>query len=368
MVLRCISSQCFQSTIFQKTGLILLLIVVQIGYGVYPVVVKVGIQQDNMSTFVFLFLKDITTLTLLVIVAMIVDGRKYLKWKRKDIIIFFGLGFTSVFSGPVLFFTGVYLTCPNAGALIQPTIPALTILFAFLWGMEKLAISKTTTCIKLLGTLFTVGGGVVAALAKNPYPPNESWAIILLGYTLLLSSIFSTSLYFLFLKKWIFNDDNVYPPMTTAACSYGMGLFCVSLIFIPYGILKPETFTTLTFEIVYPLIYATLSFALCFALTTYATSVTSPTLVTAFWPLQAIFTCASSWIVFGESPGPPQYVGFGLIVLGTVVVCSGKFSEQKENKDILINNISQGGDNHSIAKRSLLLGENEEIYDSGAKI
>jgi len=82
-------------------------------------------------------------------------------------------------------------------------------------------------------------------------------------------------------------DTPLYRPITASAYSYGMGAFLLGVVSIPYGIIYPEVFMNLTYQVLYPLAYAVfISSSLCYALISYAAYLTSATIVTAFWPLQ----------------------------------------------------------------------------------
>eukprot|EP01123_Difflugia_compressa_P000032 TRINITY_DN10050_c0_g1_i1.p1 TRINITY_DN10050_c0_g1~~TRINITY_DN10050_c0_g1_i1.p1 ORF type:complete len:144 (+),score=30.09 TRINITY_DN10050_c0_g1_i1:50-433(+) len=115
-----------------------------------------------------------------------------------------------------------------------------------------------------------------------------------------------------------------------------MGALLMGLAAVPYGIVKPEVFTGLSYTLVYPLAYAVLvSSALCYGLINYAASLTSATIVTAFWPLQVPVTTIESYFVFGNLPSLLEYVGALFIMCGLITVCYAKYlQEQKENKRV----------------------------------
>jgi len=121
--------------------------------------------------------------------------------------------------------------------------------------------------------------------------------------------------------------------VTASAYSYAMGALLMGLASIPYGIVKPEVFTNLNVGILFPLSYAILvSSALCYGLISYTASLTSATIVTAFWPLQVPVATIESYFAFGEVPGWQQYIGALFIVVGLVTVCWAKYSQEMEEK------------------------------------
>jgi len=114
-----------------------------------------------------------------------------------------------------------------------------------------------------------------------------------------------------------------------------MGAILMGLACIPFGIVKPEIFLNLTPQVLYPLAYAVfISSALCYALINYATSLTSATIVTAFWPFQVPVATIESYIVFGEAPGWQDYVGALFIIAGLIAVCTVKYYQEKEENNL----------------------------------
>ena len=53
-----------------------------------------------------------------------------------------------------------------------------------------------------------------------------------------------------------------------------------------------------------------------YALQAFANKHSSPTLVTAFFPLQVVFTALFSWMLLDNTPRPSDYAGAGMIVAG----------------------------------------------------
>lgn len=90
--------------------------------------------------------------------------------------------------------------------------------------------------------------------------------------------------------------------------------------------------------------------ALCYALLSYANSLTTPTVVTSFWPLQSLLSILLSWLILHEKVTWLTGVcGMrvsrfrmwltkigGLIIIGLFCVCFAKFKEDQAEHKISI--------------------------------
>jgi drug/metabolite transporter (DMT)-like permease len=165
-----------------------------------------------------------------------------------------------------------------------------------------------------------------------------------IGYILLFGNTSSMAIYVLLQKKFLFYKDEtgkdvfLYPPTTACAWSYGFGALIMALCAIPYGIIKPSVFDlSSNIQFIYPLIYAIfIGSAMCYGLINYATSLTSATVVTAFWPLQVPTSTIESIFVFGEIPFWEEYIGAAFIITGLIVICWVKYrQETKQLKEVI---------------------------------
>ena len=67
-----------------------------------------------------------------------------------------------------------------------------------------------------------------------------------------------------------------------------------------------------------------LTSALNYALQAFANKHSSPTLVTAFFPMQIVFTALFSWLLLGVAPRPADCAGAAMIVAGLAAVTAGR--------------------------------------------
>jgi len=213
-------------------------------------------------------------------------------------------------------------------------IPVWTALFAYVSRMEVFDWKDFKHWGKIWGILSSGGGAVIMVFGSSSKVGGSA-----LGYILLLGNTAAMAVYVLLQKKFLYvkgeNGENksLYPPITSTAFAYGMGTILMALASIPYSILDPRVFTNLTWQILYPLAYAIfISSSLCYALINYAASLTSATIVTAFWPLQVPVASIESYIFFGDQPGWTQYIGALFIVFGLIAISIAKYTQEKEEE------------------------------------
>jgi len=307
----------------------MILAIIQIGFGSYAVVLKALAQSQGVDPLIFSFLRDAGTFPLLFVSSVVIEG--YHKPQLKDAPLFFALGLTGMFGNQVLFIYGLYFTSATIASILQPMIPVLTVAFALILRIETFDIKDISHWAKIWGIFSSGGGAVIMIMAGGNLGSSQ-----FLGYLFLLGNTSAMAIYVLLQKRYLYIQENgkdkrLYPPITASAYSYGMGTLLMGLASVPYGIAKPEVFTNLTYQVIYPLAYAILiSSSMCYALINVAASLTSATIVTAFWPLQVPVTIFESFFVFGEVPFWTQYVGALFIVFGLVAVCAAKYWQEKQ--------------------------------------
>ena len=87
--------------------------------------------------------------------------------------------------------------------------------------------------------------------------------------------------------------------------------------------LQPSLWTSPTagFALAYAILMTS---AFNYGLQTFANKHSSPTLVTAFFPLQIVFTALFSFAAIGKRPATSDYVGALLIIAGLAAVTAGR--------------------------------------------
>jgi len=282
--------------------------------------------------FFFSLIRDACCFPILLGAAIFLEGKHYPKLRHLPLL--FLLGLTGMFGNQVLFIYGLFFTSSTVASIFQPLIPVITTALALLTKVENFECKKFSSWFKVWA-ICTSGGGAIIMVTSRGSLSISSNAFI--GYLLLLGNTSCMAIYVLLQKKYLFykdeygNDVKLYPPISVSAWSYGMGALLMAVSTIPYGIYKPEVFVIET-QVVYPLLYAIfVSSAMCYGLINYAVTLTTATIVTAFWPLQVPVSAIGSYIVFGESPSWEQYIGALFIMTGLIVICYIKYREEKQD-------------------------------------
>jgi len=309
---------------------VLVLVIIQIGFGSYAVIVK---KFSAIDPLIFSLMRDAACFPLLLGVAIFLEGRH--RPQLRHLPLFFGLGLTGMFGNQVLFIYGLYFTSSTIASIFQPLIPVITCAIAMITGIEKFDYKAWDSWLKLWAICTAGGGAVIMVTSKGTNFSGGSQAF--LGYILLLGNTSSMAIYVLLQKKFLFYKDEMgkdvclYPPTTACAWSYGFGALIMGLCAIPYSIIKPSVLDLSNIEFIYPLIYAVfISSAMCYGLINYATSLTSATVVTAFWPLQVPTSAIESIFVFGDIPSWEEYIGGGFIIIGLIVICLVKYRQETQ--------------------------------------
>ena len=253
------------------------------------------------------------------------------------------LGLTGMFVGQLLFLLGIYLTNANMAAMFQPAVPVWSAFLAMISGIEpppKLA--KTHGWAKVLGIFLAVTGAVTMTLGKlKSNSSEESWLISgmsvrsqFLGCICFLGQTSSTAVYYIIQKKYIFNQPySIWKtqPMAVTAWSYFFGAMFMALASLTY-FNQPEKFTSFSKEAFYCLVYAILiTSSMCYLLLSWCNVQVPSTIVTASWPLQALFCAILSFIFLGKSLLLLEFFGGSFIVCGLAAVLWSNYREEKES-------------------------------------
>lgn len=173
------------------------------------------------------------------------------------------------------------------------------------------------------------------------YSREESWLVSrtsvgsqFLGCICLLGQTSATAVYYIIQKKYIFNQPYSpwkTQPMAVTAWSYFFGAIFMALASLTY-VNQPEKFTSFSVEAIYCLVYAILiTSSMCYLLLSWCNMQVPSTIVTASWPLQALFCAVLSFIFLGKSLQLLEFFGGGFIVCGLAAVLWSNYKEEKES-------------------------------------
>ena len=205
---------------------------------------------------------------------------------------------------------------------------------AAVFGIEPLQLHQIHGQLKLTGVLTAAAGAILTVYwaSHSSTPPHLRGLLaadetpssqLIIGYGLLVTQCVCGACYQLVQKHLLSTAD--YPPLAVAAFGYVVGAMAIGLM-LPVCKLDPEAWTFLGDSTnLIALTYAILmTSAFNYALSAFANKHSSPTLVTAFFPMQIVFTAIFSWIALGTVPTAGDYVGSALIVCGLAGVTLGR--------------------------------------------
>ena len=320
-------------------GLVVLaLLTVQTGFGLYPVIAKrLGVGSTG-NPLVFCMVRDACSFPVLVLLSLISEGWLGIpKWR--DCLIFGMLGVIGIYLNQLFYLLGVTYIGANITTIFQQLIPIWTTFLTIITCTERVPSVKTVpTWLKLFGTVLAIGGAVeISLLHSNTQNTNSSqqshaW----LGYLCVIPNTFLLSAFIVLQKKYIFDQpDNQWRghPIWVITWSYLAGAVCISLSSL-YYVNTPSAFY-ISLDMWGALIYAIIiTSCLSYILITWASSKTNASIVAAFWPFQVVPCFIGSYLINGEVLIPLQYIGAVLVIAGLFSVVLGKYlEERRENSE-----------------------------------
>lgn len=319
------------------------LVVAQLGFGAYGVIVTIFAKNSKTDPLVFCLLRDTGAFPVMLIVAFFLEGKVSFPSLR-SVPLFMVLGATGMFSGQLLYLLGVYLTSANMASMFQPSVPVWSAFVAMLSGVEPPPIlTKSHGLAKVLGIAVAITGAVAMTLGKlgsDDNPSDESWLVSgssvgsqFLGCICLLGQSASTAVYYVIQKKYVFSHAHSAwknQPMAVTAWSYFFGAIFMALSCLPY-VNQPQKFTSFSKELFFCLLYAIfITSSLCYLLLSWCNMHAPSTIVTASWPLQSLFCAILSLLFLHKSLQWLELFGGAFIVSGLAGVLWSNHAEEQE--------------------------------------
>eukprot|EP00123_Amoebidium_parasiticum_P005677 comp16820_c1_seq1/m.15241 comp16820_c1_seq1/g.15241 ORF comp16820_c1_seq1/g.15241 comp16820_c1_seq1/m.15241 type:complete len:198 (-) comp16820_c1_seq1:63-656(-) len=179
------------------------LVLVQVGFAGYNILVKKYAQGEKADPLVFSALRDVFAFPLLLGAAIVLEGAKA-PTTGPTLLMFLVLGATGMLGNQLFFILGLYLTSPSVAAIMQPIIPIFTAIFSMWVGLEPLPNLKTPTgSLKVVGIVAAVCGAMVmAGTAKAAAGQQASLA----GVVCLLLNTSCMAIYVVTQKLLLFAD------------------------------------------------------------------------------------------------------------------------------------------------------------------
>ena len=320
---------------------VVMLVAVQISFAGNGIITKLALTGQGTDPIIFSLLRDIGGAAILLSAAHFHGG---IVWpRREDAGTFVLLGVLGVYIGQMFLTMSLqYISAINA-ALLQPSQPVLTTLLAAVFGVEPLGLGTLHGQLKLVGIMLAAGGAVFtvycdsmadAAARHNGTTTREHRAAasdLIFGNGLLIAQCLSGACYQLLQKHLLSSAKTEYPPLSVAGVGYLVGAVAIGLV-LPVCHADAASWSWLwrSPTSAYALAYAIfMTSAFNYALQAYANKHSSPTLVTAFFPLQVVFAALLSWLVFGKLPRTTEYIGGMMILVGLAAVTAGRVHQAR---------------------------------------
>ena len=315
-------------------SVVISLLTVQTGFGLYPVLVKNLGVGSSANPLIFCMIRDTVSFPVLIMLSLISDGwLGFPNWKES--LVFVGLGVTGIFLSQLFFLVGVSFVGANISSVFQQLIPIWTTILSIMTCAEEVPrINRLSTWFKLLGILCAIIGAVEITLFNTT--PNDttnssnSW----LGYIFLLLNTVGASIYIVCQKKFIYDKPGNHwrnHPIWVVTWSYLTASICISLSSL-YYVTTPSAFSISAKEWL-ALVYAVIITSnLCYILLSWANSRINSSIVAAFWPFQVVPCFIGSYLINGEVLNGLQYIGCVFVIIGLFSVVISKFLEEKKEK------------------------------------
>jgi len=320
------------------------MVVVQMGFGAYGVIVTKFAKDNKADPLVFCLLRDGFCFPVLFLAGYIAEKRILIpNWR--ELVLLAALGVIGMFGNQILYILGIYFTSADVASMFQPIAPVWTCVLVVIFRIEPMPNIKTLRGVaKVIGVLCAVAGAIITTIGKQSKHETKaendnSSGTETLGYIALICNTLCLSVYVILQKKYVFNVPTSrfrHLPIGLTAWSYLFGFITMAIASL-YYVNKPEKFRSITSATVYPLIYAVfITSALCYMLITWSNMLVSSSVVTAFWPLQVLFCVILAYFILGETLGMLEILGGLVMIVALLAVVWSNYQDEKHNQSITL--------------------------------
>lgn len=290
----------------RRAAVVAALVAVQVLFGVHYLAAKILLEQVPPRSWAVIRVVGGAA----VLWGLVLATRRRLPSRPGDVLQLALYSVLGVVLNQWLFVEGLSRTTPIHSALINTSIPVLTLAFAVALRRERLSRRK-------LAALALALSGVLLVIRPDPRVLGDLRTV---GDLLTLANATSFSLFLVLSKRVLARCD----PLAAAAVLFGFGAVGLGLVgggsvarFDPSRV-DPVVWAIAAFIIVGPT-------ALTYVLNYWALARVDSSVVALFVYLQPLIAGVLSWTVRGERPGVPTLVGGGLVCAGVwLAVRSGR--------------------------------------------
>ncbi|KAG7643847.1 EamA domain [Arabidopsis suecica] len=237
--------------------------------------------------------------------------------------------------GPVidqnLYYIGLKLTSPTFSSAVSNIVPAITIILATLFRMEKVEMRKVRCLVKVMGTLVTVVGSILMIFYKGPFinffrshltaassPPTADY--LKAAVFLLLASLSWAS--FFVLQAATLKKYSAHLSMSTMVCFMGT-LQSLALAFVMEH--NPSALNIgFDMNLLASAYAGIMSSSIAYYVQGLMMQRKGPVFVTAFNPLIVVIVSIMSFFVLGQGIYLGGVIGVVVLMVGVYAVLWGK--------------------------------------------
>lgn len=253
----------------------------------------------------------IASAVLLVLVRLIEDRLPRIPARLHGVLI--AQAFFGVLAFNVLVLIGVDMTTATLSGIITAVTPAMIAIISFTLGdrLDRMA---------WIGVVLTIGGVVLVNLLVSP--PEEAAPRPLLGAILIFLAVIGEALYTILGRQ----VATIITPLSTATyiCLYGLAMFLPFALWDLRGIEMASVPASTWIAIAYLAVVVTVfAFVIWFVgLRTIPASTAG-----AFTGMIPITAVLSAWLILNERVGWAHFAGIGLVLVGILMVATGRGRE-----------------------------------------
>ncbi|EXC31607.1 Auxin-induced protein 5NG4 [Morus notabilis] len=239
---------------------------------------------------------------------------------------------------------GIEYSSPTLASAVSNITPAFTFILAIIFRMENLDLRSSVTRIKIIGTLFSLSGALVAVIYKGPiifsssssFPPQSlslglqyssetSKRNRVLGGLLIASQCLLSSIWYILQTQVM----KTYPDTKIVVPVY---FLCASTIAVPVCLIAEPKLSAWTLKPKISLITVVLSgffgSSFCTLLLTWGLHLKGPLYISIFRPFSIAIAAFVGVIFLGDDLFLGSVVGAIILLLGFYAVIWGKAQEE----------------------------------------
>ncbi|XP_073290859.1 WAT1-related protein At1g25270-like isoform X1 [Primulina huaijiensis] len=328
---------------------IMVMILSQVASGGVSIFYKLAVY-DGMKIKILVVYRLVFATIFIVPVALIFERKRRpkLTWN----VAFQGLacGTIGAALGSNLYAESLVLTSATYAVAMSNLIPALTLVMAVIFRLERLHIRGSAGKAKIIGTALGIGGAMILTLCKGKditfwsshvhFLHNIESATDhklgqnhVLGSLLALCSCISYASWLIIQATFHFHHakmSKIYPSYSSTAITCLSGAFISGI----YSLCTERNWTNWklgwNFRLLAAAYMGIIGSGLMIAAAAWATSVAGPLFVSSFQPLALVFVVLVGSLVLNEKLHLGSIIGSVLIVVGLYLVLWGKAKEMND--------------------------------------